>query len=310
MRGGSVFNNVFMKMNDRVGQSDYYTSVDDKLVDFNLYWKMNSDSDNALIVSQNYIDPNNALCLSHGMECNGVGGDPNHLYIGSDPVFHVARLYSGTVEGLGCFGNDCDGIDESTSSRWAIKSGSQFVEPELFMPIYGSSPVYAAGIGDDFPVDLPKHHVVDPNAALNEYSIGAVPPDASDSTMQSWNSKWNSFPFNQIWTTSTMASASAPVATITEPAENPYEIICPGWHTDFCADKTDTDGAAPYTYTWTFSAQSGGPCPSTKTVLCPQDVTFSYPAVCLVTLSVYDRWLKVDTDQRTVNVGEVCAPRP
>ena len=311
MSASKVFNNLFVKTNGRVGESDYHTGETSKIINRNLYWKMNDDNA-ALIASQNYVGTGSTLCNSPGWECQGVGGDPNHLYVGSNPVFHSARLYPGKVEGIGCLGGACDGIDESTSSRWAIRPGSEFVEPELFIPQYGNSPACGAGWGDPngtpWPTLFPTDHVVDPNGALSKETIGAVPCSNSDSVLASWRSQWNSFPFNQIWTTSTMASASAPVATITEPAEDPYEIICPGWHTDFCAEKTDTDGGAPYTYSWTFSALSGGPCPSTKTDLCPQDVTFSYPAECLVTLTVWDRWLKVDTDQMTVNVGEVCRP--
>ena len=311
MEGNEIFNNMFFKMNGRVGQSNYLTNVTDKVVDWNLYWKINTDDDPniKLLAGEDWAgDPSGPLCDDYGFECHSVGGDPNHLHFGSNPSFHNAKLSSGYYEGLGCFGEDCGGIDDSTALRWMIKPGSEFIEPELFIPLSSSSPACDAGRGE-VPGDFPEKHVINPAGALDPNDIGAVGCDLTAAN-DAWVSAWNSFPFNQIWTTSTMASASVPVATITEPAENPYEIICPGSHIDFCAMKTDTDGAAPYTYTWTFSAVSGGPCPSTKHDMCPQNVTFSYPAVCLVTLTMWDRWLKVDTDTKTVNVGEVCAPRP
>ena len=307
MRDAQVFNNMFLKLNGRVGQSDYLGNVGSKLVDFNLYWKMNSENDD-LLAGEDWVgDPNGALCDTYGFECNGVGGDPNNLYVGSNPVFHHAKLYAGFYEGLDCFGQECDGIDDSTESRWMIKPGSEFIEPELFIPT-GGSPACGAGRGG-LPEGFPDEHVINSAGTLDPNDIGAVGCDIT-ATTNAWVSAWNSFPFNQMWATSTMASASVPVATITEPEEDPYEIICPGLHMDFCAEKTDTDGAAPYAYSWVFSALSGGPCPSTKTDMCPQDVTFSYPAECLVTLTVTDRWGKWDTDTMTVNVGEVCAPRP
>lgn len=311
MRGGKVFNNMFLKLNGRGGQENYHTDVP-KMVDWNLYWKMNTadDPNIDLLGTEDWAgDPNGPLCDDYGFECHSVGGDPNHLHFGSNPEFHNSKLYAGYYEGLDCFGQECDGIDEATATRWMIKPGSEFMEPELFIPTAGS-PGCVAGRADydsNWPTGLPNKHVINSVGTLDPYDIGAVGCDIT-ATTNAWVSAWDSFPFNQIWTTSTMASASVPVATITEPAEDPYEIICPGSHIDLCAEKTDTDGAAPYTYTWTFSAVSGGPCPSTKHDMCPQDVTFSYPAECLVTLTMWDRWLKVDTDTMTVNVGEVCRP--
>jgi hypothetical protein len=272
---------------------------------------MNSGSDSELVEGQQYLDPNQALCATYGFECNGLGGDPNHLEVGTNPVFHEARYASGTVEGFGCVGGDCDGIDESVSSRWTIKPGSEFVEPELFIPNFDETPVFDAGIGGDFPEEFPTMHVVDPNGGLSEYTIGAVPANPSDSVLQSWISKWNSFPFNQIWTTSTMATAATPVAEITDPSETPFELMCPGGAPYICGARTDTDGGAPYTYLWTFTEEVGGysgPCPSPKTTLCPGHVTFPYPAECSVRLRVTDRWGKQHTsDAVLVNVLDECA---
>ncbi len=309
MRDKEVFNNMFLKMNGRVGQSNYHASATNKLVNRDLYWKMNNDS-NYLLASQNYVGTGTALCTGNpgdpNWECQALGGGPSQPYVGTNPVFHDQRTGATRQEGFGCFGSgSCDGIDETVTARWSIRPGSEFWEPELFIP-RTTSPACGSGRGS-IPAGWPTNHVVDPNATLRSQDIGAV---GCDPLPTGWISLWNSFPFSKVWSSQNLASGSAPNGTITQP---PWDkTVCPGVSVNFCGNKTDIDGAPPYTYLWDFDNTFG--CPSDKTVLCPGNHTFWVGNVtCAVTFKVTDRWGNADPTPmtRVVDVIPEClSPSP
>jgi len=291
--GTKVLNNAFIKLNNRVGQSSYPSDVNQ--VDYNLYWKMNNDSA-ALADSYDTVGSSSVLCTTESKECHGKGAIQ---YVGTDAQVSDEYVTAGYREGFGCLNTSaCEGVDKSVSTRWKVKAGSEFWEPQMFVPEAGS-PLCNAGIGASdpnlFPAGFPTMHVVDPNASLSKVDIGAVPCNIEVGQI----AKWSEFPFNKVWKTDDLASGSAPEVQIYGPGDCPEEAAYVGVPEYFCGSKTDSDGAPPYTYLWDFS---GTGCPSDQTTLCPGNLTFTAAGTCNVTLTITDRWGLSDTDECEITV--------
>jgi len=294
-----IFNNVFIKINDRVGQAEYPSSASVKptTINWNLYWKMNDD-DGPLAGDYHTVGGESDLCDVEGWECNGVGAIAD---VGSDPNMHVERKMGNDLEGFGCINKTaCGGVDsDGDPDRWKLLPGSQFWEPEMFVP-KASSPVCGAGRSDSnfwapYVSAGANRHVVDTNAFLDQDDIGAVSCGIEGTQI----AKWNEFPFAQVWKSSLLASGSTPVVTITAPNTCPVTVD-PNSTVNFCGTKTDADGAPPYTYEWDFS---GAACPADQDVLCPGYLQMGTSGTCSVTLRITDRWGKQGSTTCSLTIG-------
>jgi len=288
MVGAQIFNNILIKMNQRVGQEAYHT--DPNFVDYNLYWKMHNDSaallDTHLTVAGLYGET--------GQEQYGLG-DANS--IGTNPVIR-------NLEGFGCFnqqialpsgggGSQCDGVVDRTATLWKIRAGSEYWSPAMFVPDPdANSPVCDVGRGS-VPSGFPTGPAIE-GIAFASNTIGAIPCGVSAAN-------WNVFPFNAIWTTNELASGIAPVGEITSPTTS-STTIGHGESVNFCGSKYDTDGGPPFTYVWELT--SGSQCPSIPGNLCPGSIAFPHPGTCVYSFKVTDRWglQNSSPQQRTIVV--------
>jgi hypothetical protein len=275
MVGGEIFNNIFIKMNQRVGQASYHS--DPNVVDWNLYWKIHNDS-GPLLDDDNTVSDR---CTQGGQECHGLG---NTDYVGTNPLLS-------SLEGFGCFAdtNSCDGVDRADSTLWKIKAGSEYWTPAMFIPKPTSS-VCNAGRGT-IPAGFPSNSAV-PGIPFDSGDIGAIPCGVS-------GANWDIYPFNQIWKSSSLASGAAPDAVMDSPAYS--QTVCAGQAVYFCGSKTDSDGAPPFTYLWDFDGSAS--CPADRAEICPGNITFPSSGVtCSVTFRATDRWGLTDATPTTRSV--------
>ncbi|MGH9868712.1 MAG: hypothetical protein ACREAA_11190 [Candidatus Polarisedimenticolia bacterium] len=278
MVGAEIFNNIFIKMNQRVGQGggswDYH--ADPQVVDWNLYWKIH-DNGGALLDDDEKVGN---LCAELGQECHGLG---NTDFVGTDPLL--------STEGFGCFAdaNGCEGVDRADPTLWRVKAGSQYWSPATFIP-QETSPVCQGGRGT-VPIDFPANAAI-PGIPFDPGDIGAAPCGVSPDS-------WNVFPFDQLWKSSSIASGVAPNAVMQQPGAD--TTVCTGQAVFLCGSKTDPDGAPPFTYLWDF--EGSAECPPDQLAACPGSVVFPTPAVtCRVTFHVMDRWGLTDPTPTTRTV--------
>ena len=295
MKLAEIFNNVFIKLNRRVGQGGvpkWAYTTDPTTVNWNLYWKIHNDGGSLL----DAFSTTGGLCSGPTtQECQGKG---DTAFIGSDPKMNK-------IEGFGCFAQTsaapvpgggesaCDGVDRDPNDPtfWKIKTGSEYWSPAMFIPEAETTVVCGQGRGS-VPSGFPQYPAIE-GIPFDASDIGAIPCDVSQAN-------WNVFPFNAIWKTDQLAGGVAPDGYITAPTD-PITTIAVGNSVSFCGGKTDLDGAPPYTYLWQLA--SGAACPSIPPGLCPGNVLFPNAGTCTYVFKVTDRWgLQDATPQQRVIV--------
>jgi hypothetical protein len=290
MTGSEIFNNMFIKMNQRVGQGggnwSYHT--DPSVLNFNLYWKIHNDNA-ALLDNDNTVT---TVCTDLNVECNGLG---NVDYIGTNPMISE-------VEGFGCFADPatCDGVDRSDATLWKIKAGSEYWTPAMFIPKTSSTACGAGRPPETLTLGFPYMPAME-GIPYDSTDVGAIPCGVSASN-------WNVFPFSEVWKSSALASGVPPDGLITQPTN---QTICKGSSITFCASKTDPDGAPPYSYMWDIPAMQMPGCPIPPPTLCPGNITFPNEGTCSYIFRVTDRWGLTDPtpQSRTITV-QTCGGGP
>jgi hypothetical protein len=273
--GDYLYNNIFVKVNDRVGEQYRWTSHNFTEVDNNLYFSMNMKDitgyERDLLGAWNTVAD---ACLGDpNTECSGLGAnaDANTGTWGTNPLFE-------TTNGFGCFVNQtCAGFDKSNGVRWSPYLASTFWRPSAFV-LESNSPACDAGRGSD-PGGFPTG-TVDPNGAIanDPNDMGAIPCGATASVL-------DYEPMTFDWPCTDTAVNAIPAVTITSPTRKLVNTFA-GLTQDFCATITDPDGHGPYTYLWDFT---GTGCPADNTGLCPGAIAFNTPATCSVVFRVTDR---------------------
>ena len=287
--GMEFFNNVFMKINGRVGQEDYPDDTNPgdtnkpATVNWNLYRSLNNSDPNAPLLDSHTTTSD---CFDDesgcGWEEDGLGASTS---VGSDP--QLLEQW-----GWGCMDPDvaqCNGFNKSDSDRWAVKPGSQWVDPSALIPNGNSvlcnvgRPSMPGPTDPNHPAYFPRNPPTPSGSVFDVTDIGSLACGTAASA-------FDYFPMNAGWKTTQLVTGQAPQVTMTDPSpstECPVTITN-GDYVHFCATfDSDADGGVPMKVLWQFQ---GSNCPADRTEACPGDIQITSGTGCTAVFSVTDRW--------------------